>query len=117
MGSKDFKSRGCGRGCQRSWGFGGVWVELKSRGRRGWGRGAGVRVWVREIELGSGLGKLGLGGTGGWGWGLGSGVRSWVGEVGVGGGGGVGSGRLGLGELVGIRGVEVGGKLGSKELE
>ena len=61
LGLKDFKPGGWGRGGQRSWGVGVevAWVELKSRrsvGSGSWGQG-----------LGSGLGKLGLRGMGGWG--------------------------------------------------
>ena len=70
--------------------------SLNQGARWGWGRGVGVRDWVREV----GVREVGVGG-----------VR----EVGVGGvesGVGLGSGGLGLGELVGI-----GGELGSKELE
>ena len=73
-------------------------VEIKEVG------GVGVRGWVWEVGVGvrevGGYERLGAGG-----------VESGVGL------GRLGSGGLGLRELVGIRGFGVGGKLGSKELE
>ena len=88
LGSKGFKSRGWGRGGQRSWGAGvkgvmdgaeGVWVK-ESRRSEGFGCGSGV-----------GFGKLGS-------------MRSGV----------VGVGGIEVRE-VGIREVVVGGYLGSKK--
>ena len=115
IGFEGFQVRGLGSGRSKDLG---VWgrrslgreVELKSTRSEGLGLEVGFGRFGLE-ELGSGLGKLGLGGAGGWG------PESGVGLGRLGSGGAVGLGGLGLGELFGIRGVEVGGKLESKELE
>ena len=121
IGFKGFQVMGLGSGMSKElggWGSLGR-VEIKEFGGVGVGElGSGVRFGRLGLgKLESGLGKLGLGGTGGWDCGLGFG--GWIQGLGwLGSGGGeVDSGGLGLGGLVGIRGVEVGGELGSKELE